>query len=51
MNWIHPFIEGNGRTARAVAYYVFCVRDGALLAAQKKCPNGSKKTGMATKQL
>jgi Fic family protein len=36
MNWIHPFIEGNGRTARAVAYYLLCVRYGALLGA---CPN------------
>lgn len=22
INWIHPFLEGNGRTARAAAYYV-----------------------------
>ena len=31
LNWIHPFIEGNGRTARAVCYYLLCVRSGALL--------------------
>lgn len=31
LNWIHPFIEGNGRTARATCYYLLCVRSGALL--------------------
>jgi len=24
MNWIHPFTDGNGRTARAVSYLVLC---------------------------
>lgn len=24
LNWIHPFIQGNGRTARALSYYVLC---------------------------
>lgn len=28
---IHPFINGNGRTARAAAYFVICVRSGGLL--------------------
>ena len=28
MNWIHPFADGNGRTARAVSYFVLCVRMG-----------------------
>jgi Fic family protein len=42
MNWIHPFIEGNGRTARAVAYYLFCVRDGALLGGSKIMPERIK---------
>jgi len=31
LNWIHPFIEGNGRTARAVCYYLLCVKSGGLL--------------------
>jgi Fic family protein len=26
MNWIHPFVDGNGRTSRAVSYLVLCVR-------------------------
>ena len=24
MNWIHPFVQGNGRTARAFSYYLLC---------------------------
>ncbi|MEA3012363.1 MAG: hypothetical protein QOD42_908 [Sphingomonadales bacterium] len=31
LNWIHPFADGNGRTARAVAYLVPCVKAGARL--------------------
>ena len=31
MNHIHPFINGNGRTARAAAYFVLCVRLGGWL--------------------
>lgn len=38
LNWIHPFIEGNGRTARAVCYYLLCVRIGALLPGNKIVP-------------
>ena len=30
MNWIHPFIEGNGRTARAACYYIICAKLGGL---------------------
>ncbi len=31
LNWIHPFADGNGRTSRAVAYLVLCVKAGARL--------------------
>lgn len=31
MNWIHPFINGNGRTARAACYFVLCVKSGSWL--------------------
>lgn len=31
LNWIHPFGGGNGRTSRAVAYLVLCVRLGFRL--------------------
>ena len=38
LNWIHPFIEGNGRTARATCYYLLCVRSGGLLPGRKIVP-------------
>lgn len=31
INWIHPFFNGNGRTARAISYMVLCIRLGCLL--------------------
>lgn len=31
VNHLHPFINGNGRTARALCYYVICVKSGGLL--------------------
>jgi Fic family protein len=36
--WIHPFIEGNGRTARAACYYMLCARSGSLLPGKKIVP-------------
>ena len=38
MKWIHPFIEGKGRTARATCYYLLCVRSGSLLPGRKIVP-------------
>ncbi|MFT6659476.1 Fic family protein [Maritalea sp.] len=38
MNWIHPFVEGNGRTARAACYYLICLRNGGLLPGNKIVP-------------
>lgn len=38
LNWIYPFIEGNGRTARATCYYLLCVRSGALLGGRRIVP-------------
>jgi Fic family protein len=31
LNHIHPFINGNGRTARAASYFVLCVKAGGWL--------------------
>lgn len=31
LNHIHPFFNGNGRTARAVCYFILCVSAGGLL--------------------
>ncbi len=38
LNWIHPFVEGNGRTARAACYYLICLKQGRLLAGKKIVP-------------
>lgn len=38
LNWIHPFVEGNGRTARAACYYLLCVRSGALQPGRRILP-------------
>jgi len=38
LNWIHPFVEGNGRTARAACYYLLCMKQGSLLGGKKIVP-------------
>lgn len=38
LNWIHPFVEGNGRTARAACYYLICLKFGGLLPGKKIVP-------------
>jgi Fic family protein len=38
LNWIHPFVEGNGRTARAACYYIICMKAGRLLPGRKIVP-------------
>lgn len=31
LNWIHPFLDGNGRTSRTSAYFVLCAKFGKLI--------------------
>ncbi len=38
LNHIHPFINGNGRTARAACYFVLCVQSGGWLEGDKILP-------------
>ena len=38
LNWIHPFVEGNGRTARAACYYLICMKQGRMLGGTKIVP-------------
>ncbi|PDS68069.1 Fic family protein [Rhizobium phaseoli] len=38
LNHIHPFINGNGRTARAACYFVLCLKLSALLPGEKILP-------------
>jgi Fic family protein len=50
LNWIHPFIEGNGRTARAACYYLLCVRSGAVLPGRKTVPERIKENRLGYEQ-
>lgn len=38
LNWIHPFINGNGRTARAACYFSLCLKAGGWLAGETILP-------------
>ncbi len=38
LNWIHPFVDGNGRTSRAVSYYALCAKLGYLLPGHETVP-------------
>jgi hypothetical protein len=39
LNWIHPFADGNGRTARAVSYLVLCMKMGGRLPGTRTIPD------------
>ncbi len=39
INWIHPFVDGNGRTARVVSYIVMCAKIGSRLPGTKTIPD------------
>ena len=38
INWIHPFVNGNGRTARALSYCILNIRLGHLLPGTNTIP-------------
>lgn len=38
INWIHPFDDGNGRTARAASYAILCIRLGYELPGTRTIP-------------
>ena len=38
LNWIHPFVEGSGRTARASCYYLISLKQRRLLPGTKIVP-------------
>jgi prophage maintenance system killer protein len=38
LNWIHPFEDGNGRTARTASYLVFCANVGFRLPGERAVP-------------
>jgi Fic family protein len=39
INWVHPFRNGNGRTARAFCYACMCLKLGAWLSGRKTVPD------------
>lgn len=39
LNWIHPFADGNGRTARILSYVVLSIRAGAVLPGTPTIPD------------
>lgn len=43
LNWIHPFVDGNGRTSRVISYVVLCVRLGFRLPGTKTIPEQIEK--------
>jgi Fic family protein len=38
ISWIHPFMEGNGRTARAAMYYALSIKEGRMLEGRRVIP-------------
>ncbi|MCU1350191.1 MAG: Fic family protein [Acidobacteria bacterium] len=38
LNWIHPFVDGNGRTSRIMSYLVLCAKLGYRLPGTKTIP-------------
>ena len=38
LNWIHPFLDGNGRTSRAISYLVLCAKLGDRLPGKLTIP-------------
>jgi Fic family protein len=39
LNWIHPFTDGNGRTARAFSYLLLCLKLGYRVPGRKTIPD------------
>jgi len=39
LNWVHPFADGNGRTARAISYIVLSIKIDGLLPGTKTIPD------------
>lgn len=42
INWINPFVNGNGRTGRAASYFAICTHTGYWLAGTPILPEGLK---------
>ena len=51
INRIHPFANGNGRTARAVCYYILCARSGGWLPGTVMLPEALRREPLHTKYV
>ena len=51
INRIHPFENGNGRTARAVCYYILCVRSGGWLPGMTILPETLRNEPVRTQHI
>jgi Fic family protein len=38
LNWIHPFFDGNGRTARTLSYMILCLKLGYIIPGSPTIP-------------
>jgi len=43
LNWIHPFVDGNGRTSRIISYVILCLRLGFRLPGTMTIPEQIEK--------
>ena len=48
INNIHPFVNGNGRTARALCYFILCVKLGGLLPGNTILPENLRQEPLRT---
>jgi Fic family protein len=46
LNWVHPFTDGNGRTARALSYLILCLSLGYRLPGTNTIPDQISKEKM-----
>ena len=51
INHIHPFVNGNGRTARAVCYFIICVKSGMWLPGRDHNPEMMKQEPYNTRYI
>ena len=48
---IHPFVNGNGRTARAVCYFILCVKAGIWLPGNTILPEQLRREPIRTEYV
>ena len=51
INQIHPFVNGNGRTARAICYFIICVKSGGVLPGSPTLPDRLRQPSTRTEYV